>query len=139
MIEQAAQRDPRISYHFGFVPDEQLSREIRQAELVVLPYREMHNSGTLLLSLSLERPTLVPRTPVTSTLASEVGEAWVHQFEGPITTAVISSCVTSVRENSPCSPPALRERDWSVVGQKHQNLYREVAARHRRAGAVAPR
>ncbi len=58
-------------------PTSVLAREVFESELVVLPFVEMTNSGSMLLALSLDRPVLVPRLPVTEELADEVGPGWV--------------------------------------------------------------
>ncbi|MBM4515638.1 hypothetical protein GS432_01345 [Rhodococcus hoagii] len=63
-IEAVSQRCERVSSALGFAPDADLVREISMSEMVVLPYRFMHNSGAVLLALSLDRPVLVPDNEV---------------------------------------------------------------------------
>lgn len=72
-----------------YVDDPTLAREVSSAELVVLPYRDMHNSGTLLLALSLARPVLVPRTPNNVAVAAEVGPGWIFMYDGELDAGVI--------------------------------------------------
>ncbi|MDQ1513411.1 MAG: beta,4-mannosyltransferase, partial [Microbacteriaceae bacterium] len=84
-VEQAQQRDPRISSRIEYVPDAELAGEIEAAQVVVLPYRAVHNSGAALLALSLGRPVLMPRTDTTSWLQQEVGEDWLLTYEPPLT------------------------------------------------------
>ncbi len=76
--------DARIAHHLEHVPDDDLAAEVAHAQLVVLPYREMHNSGAVLLALSLDRPVLVPRNEVTDALAAEVGPWWVQRYDGEL-------------------------------------------------------
>ena len=64
-LRRAEAADHRITAIDDFVDDEVLSREVFESELVVLPFVEMTNSGSMLLALSLDRPVLVPRRPVT--------------------------------------------------------------------------
>src|SRR5690606_28006942 len=73
-VERACLRDPRISAQLTYLDDAALAHEVGLSELVVLPYRQMHNSGTLLLALSLERPVLAPWSEANAAIAEEVGK-----------------------------------------------------------------
>jgi beta-1,4-mannosyltransferase len=125
--------DPaRISTVLEFVSDEQLVAEISQAELVCLPYQELHNSGILLVALSLDRPVLVPRTAATEALQDEVGPGWIVMFEGEITADDIERALREISVPGRAARPALSERDWGVVGRRYSEVFR---AAHERARA----
>lgn len=128
MVEENVRGDERISSRLEFVPDDVLAQEIRLAELAVLPYREMHNSGALLVALSQDRPVLVPRSPSNELLAEEVGPGWIHMFEGDLTPAILLDCLTAVRATSRTARPQLEGRDWDVVGERHYQAYRTAMA-----------
>jgi beta-1,4-mannosyltransferase len=132
LVEQACAADPRISALLQYVQDPTLAAEISEAELIVLPYREMHNSGTLLLSLSLSRPVLVPRTPNNVALADEVGPGWVFMYEGQLTAQVVEEGLRSARATRRQADPDLSLRDWDRVGEQHYRSY--VAAIDQRRG-----
>jgi beta-1,4-mannosyltransferase len=74
--ERGARR-PRVRLTLRHADDDELVEAVGEAQVVVLPYRQMHNSGALLLALSLDRRVLVPSGPVTDELAARVGEHWV--------------------------------------------------------------
>lgn len=122
-IGAVAAGDPRIECDFEFVSDERLVAEICEAELVVLPYREMHNSGIALVALSLNRPVLVPDSPSNEALANEVGSGWVLRFTGEITGDVIRSALTTARE-ARTAVPALEKRDWAQVAHGYAAAFR---------------
>ena len=126
LVEAAAERDPRITARLAFVPDEELVHEVSGAELVVLPYREMHNSGALLVALSLDRPVLVPRSPSNAALAEEVGEGWVLLYDGDLTAAAVRDALEAVRAPGRAPRPRLEGRDWATLGQQHAQAYREL-------------
>ena len=123
-----------------FVDDAELASEISQAELVVLPYRELHNSGSVLLALSLGRPVLLPANDVTRRLAEQVGERWVLPYEGTLTGDVLESALATVRDASTDSAahpgagvaadgsstqvPNLSDRAWDRVAAMHVAAYR---------------
>ena len=94
-----------------------------RAELVVLPYRTMHNSGAALLALSLERPVLVPANESTESLAREVGAGWVQTFAPPLAPGVLARAVTVVRTTRRSPAPDLSARTWPAIADRHREAY----------------
>jgi beta-1,4-mannosyltransferase len=123
VVERACERDPRISAVLDFVPDDVLAQEICKAELVVLPFREMYNSGTMLLALSLDRPVLAPRTPANELLNDEVGPGWIHLYDGELTAVGLVTALHQVRAIPRQQRPRLSQRDWATVGLRHREAY----------------
>ncbi len=135
-IEHAVDADPRISAILEFVPDEQLVAEVSAAQLVCLPYRELENSGILLVALSLNRPVLVPRTPTTEAMASEVGPGWIVMFEGEVTSNDLDRALREVSNPERAPRPTLSERDWGVVGRRYSEAFRVARERAPRRGRL---
>jgi glycosyltransferase involved in cell wall biosynthesis len=115
--------DERITFDFRFLPEDALVRTAREGELVVLPYQEMLNSGSLLAALSLDRPVLVPRLDVNEILAEEVGRDWVLQYEGQISAAALSAGIAAAGRIPPDSVPDLEARNWDRCGPRHLEAY----------------
>jgi beta-1,4-mannosyltransferase len=132
----AASADPRITARLEYVDDPTLRDEIAAAELVVLPYRELHNSGAALLALSLERPVLLPASEVASALTDEVGPGWVHLYSGELTGAALATALTRSRDVVRAGRPDLSRREWTGAGAGHRAVYLaavdDVARRRRR-------
>lgn len=122
-IRTAERTDPRVSALLDYADDATLAREVGAASLVVLPYRHMHNSGALLLALSLGRPVLVPSNDVTKSLADEVGGAWVRTYaaDSVTTDALERALADGVDRNGP--GPDLSRRDWTDIGRSHRDTY----------------
>jgi beta-1,4-mannosyltransferase len=130
-ITRAAASEQRIGAHLDYVDEDVLAREISGAELVVLPYRELGNSGAALLALSLDRPVLVPDGPVVADLAREVGDGWVFTFDGELDEHDLTRALARARE--PRVPrPDLSRREWSDAGARHAEAYRAAVDRVRR-------
>lgn len=123
-IRIAAGDDSRISLQLGFVEEEDLVAEITAAELVVLPYQEMHNSAAVLTALSLDRPVLVPDNEVNRKLAAEIGPGWVHTYTGDISSTALEAALADVRNERPDGRPDLDARDWDLGGIQHADAYR---------------
>ncbi|RWZ59557.1 glycosyl transferase [Labedella populi] len=121
-----ANRDERVDLTLEFLSEPELVDVARQGELVVLPYREMHNSGGALAALSVDRPVLVPANKVNARLAHEVGDGWVHQYEGELDSATLRSAMAAVQAGGRSARPDLSRRDWDRAGRAHLTAYREA-------------
>ena len=127
-IRASAADDARISLSLDFLTDEDLVGEVTEAELVVLPYREMHNSGGALAALSLDTPVLVPDNAANRRLSEEVGPGWVHTFAGPLTGTALADTVARLRATPPPGRPDLSRREWDDAGRAHEQAYRRAIA-----------
>jgi beta-1,4-mannosyltransferase len=133
-IERACRGDSRISAVTEYVPDDQLVREVTESELIVLPVDRVTNSSTLILALSLDRPVLVPSTPMTEEVAAEVGPGWVVTYQGALESADIIRALQLAGECTDRTSPDLSRRAWDTIGSQHAQAFaRAIAiARHRR-------
>jgi beta-1,4-mannosyltransferase len=130
-VRAAVEADARVTARLDHLPDGDLVDEVERAQLVVLPYRDLHNSGALLLALSLDRPVLVPRNAVTDALAAEVGDAWVRRYEGDLAADHLAGALAATA--APAGAPDLAARDWPGIGRQHADLFR-AAVRAARGG-----
>lgn len=128
-IEDMERQDPRVTARLEYLDDTQLADEISRAELIVLPYRRLHNSAAALLALSLNRPVLLPEGAEAGSLAAEVGSGWVRTFTPPLDREDLTSALDSLAEWSPTSRPDLSARDWEEAAAAHVALFRSVADR----------
>lgn len=132
-VERAIARDSSISAKLEFVPDSDLVSEITRAELVCLPYDELHNSGMALVALSLDRPLLVPDTETTRSLAEEVGPGWLHLFTGQLTAEKLATAIEQnrIEARTRSDRPILGDRDWELVGARYESTFRSAVAKRR--------
>lgn len=121
-----AAKDPRVELHLEYLDDGQVVASVTSAELVVLPYRFMHNSGALLTALSLGRPVLVPDTEVNRDLADEVGSGWVLLYTGELTGEALREALSVVRDPARAAAPDLSQRRWELAGPAHLSAYRQA-------------
>lgn len=138
-IRGAAASDRRVELSLSYLDDDALARVVGESELVVLPYREMHNSGALLLALSLDRPVLVPRNDVNEELAQEVGPGWVHLYDGPLEPSHVQAALADRRKGQDATEPDLSRRRWPLIGEQHARAYaRAVGLTGRRTAPSGP-
>lgn len=119
-VEAIARQDPRVTTDWRFLDDRELVEVVTGAQLVVLPYRSMYNSGVVIMALSLRRPVLVPRNPVTVDLGREVGPGWVHTFEGNLDAQALRAALAA---GIPETGPDLSARGWAGAGEAHARAY----------------
>jgi beta-1,4-mannosyltransferase len=137
-VEQAALDDPRVSARLEYVDDDVVAHEVGSAELVVLPYREVHNSGAALLALSLDRPVLLTAGPSVAELATEVGPGWVSTFPGDLTGEDLTRALDAARTPGRTARPDLGAREWPDLGSAHAAAYARAVDRAHARGPRRP-
>ncbi|WP_247044361.1 glycosyltransferase [Arthrobacter rhizosphaerae] len=138
-ILRLAAPDQRIRIDLRFISDAELVDVVTSSELVVLPYRFMHNSGALLTALSLNRPVLAPRNAVNERISQEVGPGWVHMYEGDLSQDVIIESLQSVRTQARPVSPEFVSRSWPETAARHATAYQRalsLSRRHKSAGTT---
>ncbi|WAC65571.1 glycosyl transferase [Agrococcus sp. SL85] len=130
-VRGRAAADPRVELDLRYLTEADFADTVTRSSGVVLPYRAMHNSGSVLAALSLRRPVLVPAGPVVEALADEVGPGWIRTFEGDLAADDLLRFAEAAA-SPPASPPDLSARDWRDAGVAHREAFRAAVA-HRRA------
>lgn len=133
VVQAQSARDPRISVDLRHLSDEELADEVCRAQLVVLPYRTMHNSSAAILALSMGRPVLVPELQVTASLAAEVGPGWVQRYDGMLRPEHVRAALGAASTLDVSTRPAMADRTWPHIGNAHAEVYHAVVGRGRRA------
>ncbi len=127
-IEREAASDPRVRMHLDFIPKDKAQLYFRAADLVILPYREILNSGSALLGLSFDRPVVVPRRGALGELQDLVGDRWVRTYEGEITPSHIEEALKWALNTSRPERAPLDALDWKVLAQQTIDAYKAIAA-----------
>ena len=135
-LTAAARADTRIHLQLGFLSDSDFVEHITASQLMVFPYRFMHNSGGVLAALSLARPVLVPDNPVNRALSAEVGKGWIHFFTAPLDATDIQAALEASVAVEGTAVPDLDSRGWAGAAQAHKAAYLEALARRRNEVAV---
>jgi beta-1,4-mannosyltransferase len=88
-IEHIAGGDSRVRLRLEYIPAADAASYIRASDLVVLPFREILNSGSAVLALSLDRPVLVPGRGAMPDLQQFAGAEWVRLYSGELTSGTL--------------------------------------------------
>jgi beta-1,4-mannosyltransferase len=125
-IARARGTDERVILDLRFLTDAEIVTIVTESQLVVLPYTEMHNSGSVLAALSLDRPVLVKDNNVNRSLAKEVGSRWVQLYSGELEPEDVLLAYAGVLSIAPGDAPDLTSRNWDRVGGRHLIAYRRA-------------
>lgn len=112
VLRSAAANDDRVSLTTAYVDEPTLLLTVAAADLVVLPYRAVLNSGSALYALSAGRPVLVPRSPTFAELSERVGLGWVRTYDGVLGADDLSR---AAEEPAPAGTPDLAWCSWDTV------------------------
>lgn len=117
--------DQRVRFTPIRVEENALQRNLKAADLVVLPYTNLLNSGAAMLGLSFDRPVLVPESGAMPDLQEAVGRDWVFTYQGELSgvdLAVALEASVAVRGQR----ADLSFASWDRIAAKTLDAYREI-------------
>jgi len=88
-LQVRAANNSRIQLRLKFLANTEIGQVLHGADIVVLPYREILNSGSALLALSFDRPVLMPMSSSSADLRTRVGDSWVSCYEEPLSVQIL--------------------------------------------------
>jgi glycosyltransferase involved in cell wall biosynthesis len=117
-LEAAASVDSQILFRPGWVDEDKVQIFVKAADVVVLPYQAITNSGAALLALSFGVPVALPHTAPMEELRRAVGGNWVFLYEGPVSSSVLSEIQRWVEGESRNSSAPLENLSWDRLGEQ---------------------
>lgn len=126
-IRTQAEVDARILLFPGHVRDERVQEFLRAADVVVLPFSEVLNSGSAILALSFDRPVLMPSLGAAADLQRLVGDAWVKLYDGSLSANLLKSALVEAASlPQRTDGQQLQRLSPEVVGGATANAYRAL-------------
>jgi glycosyltransferase involved in cell wall biosynthesis len=99
----------------ALAPQGDLEAALDDSDGVVLPYRNILNSGAALFALSRNRPVLAPRLGTLPELQAEIGSDWVELYDGDIGADSIRSFSARLHQ-SRAATADLSRYEWDGIG-----------------------
>jgi len=127
LIGELSNKDRRVIFVDVFLSDEQLALWICAADLVVLPFRDITNSGSVFLALSYGRRILASNKGAMAEIQRCVGKEWMMLFDGDVNAEILRKAL--VEKNlavSQSTRPDLSEFDWQKIAERTVGLYRDI-------------
>ena len=128
--ELARQVPGTVRFVDRFIPDNQIPAFMRRAELVVLPYRNIEQSGVLYTALAFGRPLVLSSVGGFPDIA-ERGAARLVPSEDPVALGkALAELLADPAARAQLGAAAAREAattySWDRIGQQTMGLYREL-------------
>ncbi len=130
-VRAAAGDDPRVILDLRFLPDDQLPVVLAAADVVVLPYARIQNSGSAILAASADRPVLVPDLGGMRELQSQLSDQWVRLYDGELTPEDLASALAWATAEGRPERADLSALDWDQIAARTLAAYENFRERSR--------
>lgn len=121
------QVDVRLELHQ--LSAEELRTRLLASDVVVLPYRRVWHSGSVLQALAARRPVITSDDPGMLELAHTVGQGWVRTVPTPLTPDSLRRALRSIERDPPTGVPNLAGQDWERIADRTVRLFEAVRSR----------
>lgn len=141
-LRELAERAPgTVRFFPRYVVDEEIPAFMRRADVVVLPYRQIDQSGVLATALAFGRPLVLSAVGGFPEVAERHGAAeLVPPGDAAALAAVLQALLDDPRRRAELAAAAARAAagpySWDAVAERTLALYEEVLAGDRSAGPV---
>jgi glycosyltransferase involved in cell wall biosynthesis len=125
-----------IQLHIRRIPKEEVQVFFAAADLVVLPFLEIMNSGSAILALTFDRPVLVPARGSLPELQKRVGADWVRTYSGDLDVRELVTGLAWSRTTRRDSSPNLKDFNWGRIARETLSVYTQLT-HHLSAAACA--
>jgi glycosyltransferase involved in cell wall biosynthesis len=114
-----------VALELGWLDDDVMAGALAAADVVVLSYRRLENSGVALLALTAGRPVAATDGPAVRDLLDLVGDEWVRPLAHPVGAASVIDLVEWARRPRP-GRPDLSAFSWPEIGRRTLQFYDDV-------------
>jgi len=127
-VRKQAEKIPNLHLEIRYIPKDSVYRYFSASDLVVLPYREILNSGTALLALTFGKPVLVPRKGAMAELQNNVGNTWIFTYPDVLQADTLASAMEWARNTQRPSAPPIDSLCWDRIAAATLNAYEAILA-----------
>jgi beta-1,4-mannosyltransferase len=121
-IRDAANGASNVRLDLRRVPPEEVQLFFAAADLVVLPYRRILNSGVVMLALTFARPVLVPDLGAMRDQQRAFGAEWIRLYRGELTPEELAAACTWATARRDREPDLAR-RNWAEIARRTCAVY----------------
>lgn len=124
----AGLKNPNTTLFLRFIPDNELADFMSAADVVILPYKNILNSGALLLALSYNRPVIAPHMGAVADLQNKLGLKWIYSYAGGLTASCLQHALIALEHSSRPEVCPLDDYSWDKIAAKTLDFYRQISA-----------
>ena len=126
--ELEALKDTNTRLFLRFIPDSELNVYMSAADVVILPYKAILNSGALLLALSYNRPVIAPHMGAIIDLQKNLGLQWIYGYAGNLTPECLQHALAALEHSTRQPVCPLDDYNWDKLAASTLDLYRQLTA-----------
>jgi beta-1,4-mannosyltransferase len=124
-LEKLAREDKRIVLELDRLPEEELTRVLRAADVVVLPFRDILTSGSAILALSHGRPVIAPAMGcLPGTLPADATFLYDPDAESALADALRAASASDLVAMGKRARAYADTLDWGPIAAETAALYR---------------
>ena len=124
-LEKLASQDKRIVLELDRLPEDQLTRILRAADVVVLPFRDILTSGSAILALSHGRPVIAPAMGcLPGTLPADATFLYDPDGEDALADAIRSAKAADLAAMGARARAWADTVEWGPIAEQTAALYR---------------
>lgn len=109
-----------------FIPDDELHWYFSAADIVILPYKAILNSGALLLALSFSKPVIAPAIGAFLSLQQELGTQWINCYANDLQPETLAAAITQLQQADRQAVCPLTNYNWDHLARATLNFYHQL-------------
>ena len=133
-LTEAVDGDSRVLLRIGWVSTEDIQMHFRSANLVVLPFREITNSGSVLLTMSFNTPLLTVAQGALPELQETIGREWIRLYSDELELSHLTDAMDWARDESRAARAPLAPFEWPSIARLTLNAYQAVVSKRTKDG-----
>lgn len=117
--------------HIRYIADEDVANYYRAADLVVLPYKKIYQSGVLLMAMSYKVPVLASNIPGMTEVINDNKNGYIFESENIESLSlklidILSDTEELLRIGESGFETVSRDHDWLRIGQLTSEVYKAL-------------
>lgn len=124
----------RCTTRIQFIQPDELARLLSAADVLVLPYRKIYQSGVILLAMAAKRAIVVSDLAAMREVIQDGETGWLFRREDPMAlaetlTQALADPVERTRRATNAERWVREHADWHSIGRETAMLFRSLGAR----------
>lgn len=124
-LRTISQDHTNIRTHLSFLSDIELEKLLDSADAIVMPYRDVLNSGSALHAISRFRPFIAPKLGSLVELQQQIGRDWIYLYDGELTPETLTAALAWVKNTKRVAPP-LAGFQWDSIASALSHFLRKL-------------
>lgn len=123
-LEASIQANPNIITRFEYVPDDDIQIYFNAADVVVLPFKDLLTSGSIILAMSFGKAIIAPKIGcIQDALDEEGGILYCSSKTNGLTRALENALNADLAKMGKHNFACATQWQWSDIGQRTYDLY----------------